>query len=162
MRQGLLAVCVALAGTAVPNAHAGSPVADGAKVTLEYTLSVPDKGASSGEKIMTYTHGQHEILPGLEQALSGMHEGEQKRVELGPEQAYGRYDPSKRQSVDRQQLPAEIQPGAVLKSREKESFATVLELNEHSAVLDLNHPLAGQRVVYDVRILSVEPKAAGP
>jgi len=159
-----LPVMIVVCALSLSAAAFGSPtatVSDGARVTFEYTLSVPEKHVTSDQNVLSYVHGKQEVLGGLQDALAGMKEGERKRVELTPEQAYGPYDPKKRKSVSRQQLPAGIQPGAMLKSRESNDFATVLEMDDSSALLDLNHPLAGQNIVYDVHILTIEPAAEG-
>lgn len=139
-------------------------IADGAKVSLEFTLTGPDKTVVStniGQEPMSYIHGKGEIFPALEKALAGMKAGEKKRVELLADQAYGAYDPGKKVTVERSKIPAEAKVGSMLSSRDGGPPVKVLELSEKSAVLDLNHPLAGKNVTFDVKIVRVEREPAG-
>jgi FKBP-type peptidyl-prolyl cis-trans isomerase 2 len=91
----------------------------------------------------------------VDKALKGMKSGDEKRIDLQPEEAFGRYDANKKIRVKRDLLPSEAQTGTILKSSNGMLF-TVAELADQSAVLDFNHPLAGKQIVLDVKILNVE------
>src|SRR5438874_2104426 len=79
---GAMAVTVVFAaGIPVQAAEPPASVGDGAKVTLEYTLSLADKTqveSNVGKEPVIYTHGKKEIIPGLEKALEGMKAGDKK------------------------------------------------------------------------------------
>jgi FKBP-type peptidyl-prolyl cis-trans isomerase 2 len=163
---GLCLLAVILFGVSALAADADKDlrVADGVKVSLEFTLTGPDKTVVSsnvGREPMSYIHGKGQIFPALEKALAGMKAGEKKRVELLADQAYGVYDPSKKVTVERSKVPAEAKVGSMLSSRDGGPPVKVLELSEKSAVLDLNHPLAGKNVTFDVKIVNVEREPAG-
>ena len=133
-------------------------IADGLQVTLELAVWLPDKtlvASNKGGDPLTYVHGQQLILPSLEQSLSGMKAGEHKTIHVAPEQAFGRYDATKRLTVPRDQLPADITVGAFVRSSDG-GVARVVKLEDGAAVLDLNHPLAGQNLDIEVKILSVQ------
>lgn len=129
-------------------------IADGMKVSVEYTISLADD-----TRIVThvgeYVHGERQIVLGLEKALTGMKPGESKRVPLTPDQAFGSYDDKKKRTVDRVDLPHNAEAGSILET-EYGQLVTVLQLSESSAVLDYNHPLAGKNLIFDVKILKVE------
>jgi FKBP-type peptidyl-prolyl cis-trans isomerase 2 len=139
-------------------------VADGMRVTLEYTLTLPDKSvadSTAGQTPFSYVHGGHEIIPGLEKALIGLKAGDKKRVKIPAADAYGLYDQAKVISVPKKNVPPEAKVGTVLRS-ESGQPAKVLEIKGDSVVIDTNHPLAGKDLTFDVNILKVEqpPKAA--
>ncbi len=139
-------------------------VADGFKVTLEYTLTLPDKTVADsnvGQAPFSYTQGGHQIVPGLEKALTGMKAGQSKRVEVPAEQAYGAYDKNARATVEKGKVPAGAKTGDLLQSADGRTVK-VLEVSEKSVVLDLNHPLAGKDLTFDVKILKVEKQAPPP
>ncbi len=133
-------------------------IEDGSKVTLELTISVPTDHVMIPPRTSEYTHGAKQLIPGLEQALTGMHAGEKKRVELDADHAFGQYDAQKKMTVPRAQLPPTITVGEISATKEGQPF-TVIALEKDSAVIDFNHPLAGKQIVLDVVVLTVKPKA---
>ncbi|MBI2359762.1 MAG: peptidylprolyl isomerase [Deltaproteobacteria bacterium] len=142
-------------------------IKDGSVVSFEYTLS-DEKGevieSNKGKKPMTYTHGESQIIPGLEKELSGMSEGAEKNIRVKPEDAYGPVNPQAFQEVPREKLPAEAQKvGAALMARSPQGQpfpVRVHEVKEKTVVLDLNHPLAGKTLTFDVKILNVQQAEA--
>src|SRR6266436_8455970 len=75
-------------------------IADGKQVSLEYTLTLEDKSkvdSNVGKEPLVVVLGEHQIIPGLEKQLVGMKTGENKRIEVTPEEGYGPVDPQKRQ-----------------------------------------------------------------
>lgn len=142
----------------------------GSTVQLEYTLK-DDAGtvldSNKGQSPLTYTQGERQIMPGLEKELVGLHAGEEKKVVLKPEEAYGPADPSAQTEVPKNLLPPEaLTVGARLLARNaagEQRPVTVKEIKEQTVILDLNHPLAGKTLVFDLKVLGVEPpKAAEP
>jgi FKBP-type peptidyl-prolyl cis-trans isomerase 2 len=134
------------------------PIEEGAKVTLEMTISVPNDHLIIPPHTSEYTHGAKQLIPGLEQALVGLHVGEKKRVELDADHAFGQYDASKKTTIPRAQLPQTITAGEITTTPEGRPF-TVVSLADDSAVIDFNHPLAGKQIVLDVVVLKVKPRA---
>ena len=166
-----LAAPIAAAAQATPaTAPAAPAIEKGSTVQLEYTLK-DDAGAvldsNKGQSPFTYTQGEAQLMPGLEKQLVGMHVGEEKKVVLPPEEAYGRPDPSAETEVAKDLLPREaLTVGARLMARNstgEQRPVMVKEIKEKTVVLDLNHPLAGKTLVFEVKVLGVEPpKGAEP
>jgi FKBP-type peptidyl-prolyl cis-trans isomerase SlpA len=155
----LIALLSMIALSGPLQAQTGSPpIEDGSKVTLEMTISVPNDNLTIPPHTSEYTHGAKQLIPGLEQALVGLHAGEKKRVELDPDHAFGQYDDSKKTIIPRTQLPQTITAGEITTTPEGRPF-TVLSLADDSAVIDFNHPLAGKQIVLDVVVLRVKPRA---
>jgi len=137
-------------------------VADGLKITLEYTLTLPDQtvaDSTAGKEPFSYIHGEHEIIPGLEKGLTGLKAGDKKRIVLAAADAYGSYDEKKKVSVPKANVPPETKVGSLLRSEEGLE-ARVIQVTGDSVVLDMNHPLAGKNLVFDVDILKVEKPAS--
>lgn len=155
----LLASLMGLLGVgSLVYAESDLTVGEGLKITLEYTLTLSDQkvvDSNVGQDPFTFTQGAHEIVPGLEKSLVGMKAGEKKRVEVPAAEGYGPYDKKARTTVEITRLPLNLKVGDVLKGSD-DRLVKVLEVNEKSAVLDLNHPLAGKNLTFDVTILKVE------
>ena len=141
-------------------------VGDGMKVTLEYTLTLPDKtvaDSTAGQAPFSYTQGNQEIVPGLEKALAGLKAGDKKRVTVPAAEAYGLYDEKRKVEVPKKNLPPEAKVGTRLRASNG-AEAKVVELKGEVVIVDANHPLAGKDLTFDVNIIKVEapPKAAKP
>jgi FKBP-type peptidyl-prolyl cis-trans isomerase 2 len=158
------AICITvsallIAATAAPShGQNAKPVADGMTVTIEYTASAPEKAltvTTEGKQPITYVQGTGELNPVLEGALYGLHAGDRKTVLLSPEEGFGRYDSSKKSTVPKSRLPADIKLGTILQDS-LGRLVTVAAITNDSVVLDLNHPFAGQNLVFDIHILNVE------
>ncbi len=139
-------------------------VQDGSLVTMEFTLSLLDGTpieTNRGKEPMVFQQGKHEILPGLERQLVGMAVGESRRITVTPEEGFGLIDPDAFLEVPKEDFPAEaLVVGMPLKAEDKDGnviFMRVNEIKDSSVVLDLNHPLAGETLLFDVRIIAITP-----
>jgi FKBP-type peptidyl-prolyl cis-trans isomerase SlyD len=144
-------------------------VKDGLLITLDYTMSSPDGKVletSKGNKPLQYIHGKKMMIPGLEKALTGMKIGEEKHVTVKPEDGYGKINPNAVQEVPKEKIPPNaLKVGAVLVGRNNEGMPiplTVREIKDKTVVMDLNHPLAGKTLVFDVKVINIEPAPAMP
>lgn len=157
-----IAFLIALVAILAPNSRLHAqlnppPIEEGSKVTLDMTINVPTDHLIIPLQTSEYTHGTQQLIPGLEQALVGLHAGEKKRVELDADHAFGQYDINKKTTIARARLPQDIAPGAITTTPEGRPF-TVVSLTDDSAVIDFNHPLAGKAIVLDVVVLHVKPR----
>jgi FKBP-type peptidyl-prolyl cis-trans isomerase SlyD len=142
----------------------GPVIGNGSKVRIEYTLKDKEGevlDSNKGRNALTYTHGERQIIPGLEDALIGMRDGEEKSVTVKPEDAYGMEDPAAMTEVPKESIPADaLKVGTRLVGRSQSGetrFVRVKEIKEKTVILDLNHPLAGKTLHFDVKVLGVEP-----
>lgn len=150
-------VLIVLSSVTVAYAENGK-VADGLKVSMEYTLTLPDKtvvDSNVGRAPISFVQGQHQIVPGLEKAMTGMSVGQQKKVDVPAEQGYGPYDKNARMTVDKSKVPADLKVGTMLRAGNGQPV-TVIEVQDKAVILDLNHPLAGKNLTFDVKVLKVE------
>src|SRR5512142_2154183 len=140
----------------------------GRVVDLDYSLHLGDgevvDRSDPGEPL-TYLHGEGEIVPGLENALEGMEAGQKKQVVVSPGDGYGDRDPDRVQRVPRKAFPAGFVPevGMELSAQgpEGDEIPFVVQRVEPDAVtIDLNHPLAGRTLSFDVTVREVRDSTA--
>lgn len=137
----------------------------GDTVRIHYTGTLSDGSvfdSSQGREPLEFTVGSGEIIPGLDNALPGMSEGEEKTVAVAADDAYGEHDPNGRQEVPRDQIPDEIplDPGTALQMQMPDGRAvpvTVAEVTDDVVVLDANHPLAGKDLTFQVEMVEIKP-----
>jgi len=87
--------------------------------------------------------------------------GEEKRVMVSDEEAYGKVNPNAFKELPKSSLPEGMDPqkGMVLQVQTPEGHAIpvrISEVKEESIVIDMNHPLAGKDLKFDVKVVSVE------
>jgi FKBP-type peptidyl-prolyl cis-trans isomerase SlyD len=138
-------------------------VSAGTKVSVEYTLRLEDKAVidtNVGSDPLTYVHGSDQIVPGLQKGLEGMRIGESKQVTIKPEEGYGAVNPKDFIEVKKEQVPQDaLTVGAQLEGRDDSGrpfYARVVEVKNQTVVLDLNHPLAGKTLFFEVKILDIQ------
>lgn len=138
-------------------------IKDGASVSIEYTLKLDDGSVADsnvGQEPLAYEQGKRQILPALEDELVGLAVGDQKNVTLSPEQGYGPVNPEAYQEVPLEVIPEDAREvGTQLVSTDgagNRRVVRVHEVREEAVVLDLNHPLAGQTLHYDIRVIGIE------
>ena len=138
-------------------------IEDGNSVSIEYTLKLDD-GSTVDSNVdgdpLTYTQGSNQILPALEEALLGLEVGDSKQVDLTAEQGYGPIDPRGYQEVEADRVPEDARTvGTMLMASTpdgQQQPIRVHEVRDDMIVLDFNHPLAGEALHFDVKILDVE------
>jgi FKBP-type peptidyl-prolyl cis-trans isomerase SlyD len=174
MKSLALAAALAVLGAASPailrsgeKAKQEKVVKDGSVVSLQYSLSEEDGKlieSNKGKDPLKYTHGSKQIVPGLEKELTGMKVGGEKRVKVKPEDAYGVVNAKAFQEIPKEQIPANgLKVGATLAAKGpqgQEIPVRVHEIKEKTVVLDLNHPMAGKTLLFDIKILDVQPSVA--
>lgn len=135
----------------------------GRVVEIDYTLR-DEAGAvvdsSEGGETWTYLHGSGEMIPGLEKALEGRASGDAFKVKVPAAEGFGERIKGPSLRVPRKDLPDDHPPevgmqlmGADARGQRQVFFIT--EVHDDHVVLDINHPLAGQALDFDVTVRSV-------
>lgn len=136
----------------------------GSRVTLQYTLTLENGllvDSSTADQPLQFTHGDGNLHPGLENCLLGMQAGEHARHVIPPAQGFGQADPAAIQILPR----SDFADASLLRTDAIIGFALpdgreipgrIIELRDRDAVVDFNHPLAGQVLVFSVEIIRVE------
>lgn len=135
-------------------------VQDDVCVGIDYTLRLEDGeviDSSQGRGPLEFIQGRGQIIPGLERALYGMALDDEKEVVVAPADAYGEFDSELLETLPRSAFPAEmeLEEGMGLRMRTRDGRTVVVyvrEVNDESVMVDLNHPLAGKTLHFDVRI----------
>jgi FKBP-type peptidyl-prolyl cis-trans isomerase 2 len=137
-------------------------VQNGDTITVNYTGrledgTIFDSSLNEGREPLTSTLGQGQLISGFENGLIDMIVGETKTIEIAPENAYGEYNPEMTTIVGRNQVPETIQVGETLQGNSPNGpiIVKVVEVNDESVTLDANHPLAGQKLIFDLEVVSI-------
>lgn len=139
-------------------------VESGKIVAFHYTV----KEVHTGQEIdASHHHGQPllilfgrgQIIPGLEREMVGMEVGEKREITVKAEDAYGEVRPELLQKIPREAL-GDIVPekGMPLQMRTPEGQLinmTVADFDEASVTVDLNHPLAGKDILFEIEVIEV-------
>ena len=162
-KRGIFAVALSLGLLSVSASYAQDTIGEGKRVSLEYTLTLEDKtvfDTNVGKDPLVYTHGTRQLIPGLEKRITGLKVGETKKVEIPPEEGYGPVDPNRFQEVPKENVPEQARGvGKKLQGRGPDGqmmFAQVTEVKEKTIIVNLNHPLAGKTLFFDVKVLKIE------
>jgi peptidylprolyl isomerase len=130
-------------------------VRDGAKVTVLFHITPQNNPTRTYSDTEKFVQGQHMIPPGLEQRVAGMHPGEVTTFSLSAEEAFGPYDETKIEIIPPADLPPDAREGDTLDDGTGRT-AKVVRIFPEKAVLDLNHPLAGQPLIVTLQIMTIE------
>jgi len=137
-------------------------IQDKTYVELEYSLTlnsgdVVDK--STPDKPLGFIFGANQIIPGLEKKLQGMSAGESAKLVIEPGDAYGERDEQLVKELPRKYFPEDmdVQPGMIFQASTPGGPATlkVIEVADESIKADFNHPMAGEKLRFDVKVLTV-------
>ncbi len=113
--------------------------------------------SSEGRAPLTILEGAGQIITGLERELSSLKEGDARKLTIPAADAYGERIDSLVSKVERERFPkAEIQVGERFRGGEEGGPVLVVsEVSDSHVTLDANHPLAGQDLTFDVRVMQV-------
>ena len=138
-------------------------VEQGRRISIDYVLSINSQQVEStaGKEPLSFVVGSKNVISGLESQLMGMAVGQQKKVIVDAKDAYGLVDPIAFKEVPKTALPQdmEMKPGVVVEVDDPQggSFPGVIwEVKADSVVLNFNHPLAGQTLEFDVKVLDIQ------
>lgn len=138
-------------------------IGDNLVVSMHYTLTNSEGNvidSSEGQKPLAYLHGAGNIIPGLEKALVGKVEGDEVKVQVEPAEGYGEIrselvqivDKSAFQGVEKLEIgmnfDAQAPDGSMIR-------IIVTKIEGDQVTIDANHPLAGEILNFDVKIVEV-------
>jgi len=161
----LVALALTLLAAPAPAAAEGEKklIADGSKVSIEYTLKLDDGSTADsnvGGDPLVYEQGKGQILPALEKELAGLSVDDTKKVNLSAKDGYGEVDPAAIQRVPASAIPEEARKaGAQLVAQDpagQQRPVRVQAVEGDQVVVDMNHPLAGKALHFDVKILAIQ------
>jgi FKBP-type peptidyl-prolyl cis-trans isomerase SlyD len=135
----------------------------GCEVGLEYVMRLEDGrvlDASSPEAPLRYVHGEGQIFRGLERALDGLEEGDHREIVLRADEAFGARDPAGIDVVPRSAFPDDVEldrgQELMLQGPDGETIPfSIVDVKGDEVIIDLNHPLAGKALRFDVTVREV-------
>lgn len=138
-------------------------IEDGRTVSIEYSLFLEDGtliDSNVGREPFTYVQGEHQVISGIESGLKGLKEGDNTKLEVPPEDGYGLVDFGAFKEVSKDKIPPDsLEVGTMLEARDEEGASIpvrIHEIKDATVVLDFNHPLAGRKLIFEVKVLKVE------
>lgn len=119
-------------------------------------------GSSENEEPIQLILGSEQMIAGLDRALVGMQVGEKKTVTVPVEEGFGPRRPELQQQVPRKALPENAKVGDRLSARlgDTHLYVWVRAVDEDIALVDGNHPLAGETITFDIEMVAIEPAGA--
>jgi peptidylprolyl isomerase len=135
-------------------------IKEGSKVKVHYTGKFEDNNvfdSSTGKDPIEFVVGEGNLILGFEQGVMGLSAGDKKTVELEPEQAYGPYNEELVNQVPLDRVPEGVQAGQMLEAQTEAGPIPVIvtDVNEETATIDANHPLAGKKLIFELEIVEV-------
>lgn len=135
----------------------------GDTVRIHYRGTLDDGSefdSSAGRDPLEFTLGGGQVIPGFDNAVTGMAVGESKTVTIPPAEAYGESNPGMIHEVPRSEIPANIpvHAGAMLSASDgqgQQMQLTVVEADDQTVKLDANHPLAGKALTFELTLDSI-------
>ena len=160
MRDMFKVVVGVLFLTVVACAPAGKMVEEGSQIKIQYALEADGQVMidSKNPQQLDVKVGQHKLPPAYEQALIGLHVGEEKVIRLEPSQAFGPIRPELFIRISRETIGQDVSVGSRVSVKNQAGQPVnlrVIKVLEDSVVLDRNHPLAGKNLVYRVKIMEI-------
>lgn len=139
----------------------------GDKVKVDYVGTFDDGTEFDSSKHGDHSHplefsiGEGQVIKGFEEAVTGMEKGETKKIRLEPKDAYGEINDQLTAKVPKDQLPkdVEVKEGMMLAVAGPDGHqmpATVTKIEEKEIILDLNHPMAGKVLNFELTMVEFE------
>lgn len=115
--------------------------------------------SSEGRDPLKFQVGSGQIIPGFENALIGKNIGDKVTININPKDGYGEIREDLIVKVPMDQMPGQVEVGQSLQAQADNGQAVnviIKEVNEDHVIIDGNHPLAGEDLVFDIEILEIE------
>jgi peptidylprolyl isomerase len=135
----------------------------GDTVAVHYTGTL-DSGevfdSSQGREPLEFQVGGGQVIPGFDQAVDGLEVGQSREVRIEPDDGYGQPREDLVVDVDRSQFPDEAEPQVgqqvqVQVAPGQNRIATIQAVEDEAIKLDLNHPLAGKALTFNVELVAI-------
>lgn len=118
--------------------------------------------SSEGREPLEFTVGGGQVIRGFDQGVMGMEQGDKRTVEIGVGDAYGDKREDMMLEFPKSQFPEDMKPevGMQLGLSDQSGqthMVRVAEIKEESVILDANHPLAGEDLIFDIELVEIVP-----
>lgn len=123
---------------------------------------------SSGDREpLSFILGQGDIIQGFDTAIQGMAIGDKKSITITPDEAYGQYSEDQIITTQRSNFGEDFEPEIDLQlalqlENGERTLATITAFNDETVTLDLNHPLAGKVLHFELELLDIKDASEMP
>ena len=132
-------------------------------VSVDYTGTLQNGevfDSSQGSQPLEVQIGGGQLIEGFERELMGMSLNDKKKFTLDPEDAYGQRDDSLTRDFARKDFPPEMEPQvgmtiALQTPEGRQMPAQITHLDEEKLSVDLNHPLAGESLTFEIEVVGI-------
>ena len=127
-------------------------------VAIEQGMDDPEETDPEDYPALSFTVDEGEIIPGLDEALVGMDEGDKAKVTVQPEKAYGEHESEKVREYDPETFEGMVgQPPEVGLHVHAQNglHGDVTVVREDTVEVDFNHELAGKTLVFEIEVVDV-------
>ena len=143
-------------------------IIDNQVVSISYEL----KDVASGEVVdsnleaapLSFIVGKGQIIPGLENEIKNLSQGDDANIEVAAKDGYGEYDPAAVQSLPKEQFAGlELTEGMTLYGQGEDGGTVqvvVKDFNDETVNVDFNHPLAGKDLLFAINVVEVREATA--
>ena len=116
--------------------------------------------SSEGREPLSFTVGSGQVIKGFDDALIDMKVGDKKTVHIPVDQAYGHRNDDMMMEYPKSDFPADMQPTLGLQLHMSDNLGNVFpvviaDIKADIVLLDANHPLAGQDLIFDLELVSI-------
>ncbi|MCB2230912.1 peptidylprolyl isomerase [bacterium] len=137
---------------------------NGDKVKINYTGKLTDGtvfDSSEGRDPLEFTLGNQQVIPGFEEAVMGMEQGESKSFTIESDKAYGPHREENIMKIALKDLNLDFNPKkgdhlTLQRSDGQQLTVKVDDINESEITLDANHPLSGKDLTFDITVVSID------
>jgi peptidylprolyl isomerase len=138
-------------------------VENGQTVSVHYVGTLDDGTEFDNSRVrgsaMSFQMGTGRVIPGFENAITGMSVGETKNISIQSGDAYGPVNESAVQTTTRDAFPEdfELQEGLQVQGQGPNGpvLATIKNFDNDNVTLDMNHPLAGKNLNFEIELVSI-------
>jgi peptidylprolyl isomerase len=138
-------------------------VKEGDLVKVHYTgklVNGEQFDSSAGREPLEFTVGAGQMIKGFDDAMPGMNLGEKKTINIAPEDAYGPRSEEAIIEFPKENIPADmvLEPGMPLTLSNQAGQPVpviVVEVKDDIIILDANHFLAGQELIFDIELVEI-------
>lgn len=120
--------------------------------------------SSNGREPLEFELGSGQVIKGFDEGIQGMQVGDKKTIEIPVADAYGEKQQEMIIEFPKDQFPPDMNPEAgmqlMMSNGSGQQFpVSIVEVKEETVVLDANHPLAGQELIFDLELVEITPKS---
>ncbi len=135
----------------------------GDTVKIHYTGTLEDGSvfdSSREREPLQFTLGSGQVIPGFDEAVTGMETGDSKTTSIKSDEAYGPYREEMVADVEREKFPPDIDPQVgqelqLMQENDQPMIVKVIEVADSKVTLDGNHPLAGKDLTFELELVEI-------